>query len=375
MKVLVVNGISALRGGGQTNLINLMNSLPSYQCKVVFILNSSNFALFSKFKSNSIDLFEAKFASRSIFHRVAWERFILPIKLREWSADVYYTPGGVMTTKVSDNCVTVTTLQNMLPFEISERKKFPLFSYLRIKLFLLKFVFLKSYRLADKIIFISKYSQDVVRKIIPKIIEKSVVIPLGINDIFVNNGCKYDLPCGLDNGKFYLYVSHMDYYKSQKELIYSWKKLIDQGFEYPLVFAGPIVNQYGKEVLSLIEHMGLSSNVIHLGHVEYDKLPGLYQASRALIFASTCECCPNILLEMLASERVILCSNKGPMPEFGEDGVIYFDPYSIDQLTQKVLQIESGIIDKESIAQRAKVLSKQYEHDKTIEKTIKYILN
>jgi len=375
MKVLVVNGISALRGGGQTNLINLMKFLPNYECKVVFILNSDNFTFFSKFESDSIFLFEAQFASKNIFHRALWEKFFLPKKMREWGADIYYAPGGVMTTKVPDFCVSITTLQNMLPFESKERKRFPFFSYLRWKLLLLRFVFLRSYNVSDKVIFISKYSRDAVKKIIPKIKEKSIVIPLGINDIFIDNKKIYKLPYGLSNGKFYLYVSHMDYYKSQKELVHSWKKLIDQGFEYPLVFAGPIVNQYGKEVISLIERLGLTKNIIHLGHVEYDKLPGLYQASRALIFASTCECCPNILLEMFASEKVILCSNKNPMPEFGGDGVIYFDPYSIDQLTQKVLEIESGVIDKEAMAQRAHALSKQYKHTKTIEKTIQYILS
>ncbi len=374
MKILIINGISALRGGGQTNLINLFEFLPNYPCKVIFILNSANFALFSKFESKKTTLFEAKFASKSIIHRMFWEKFILPLKLCEWQADIYYAPGGVMVTKVPAKCRSVTTLQNMLPFDSKQRKSFPFFSYLRFKLFLLRAIFLRSYKIADNVIFISKHSRDAIKYCLPSVIDKSKVIPLGINRNFINNTIIYNLPDGLVDGEFYLYVSHMDYYKSQKELVFSWQKLVEQGLSFPLVFAGPIVNDYGREVISLIKQLNLEKKVIHLGEIDYDALPGLYRASRGLIFASKCECCPNILLEMLASQKIILCSDMQPMPEFGEDGVVYFDPSKISQLPEKILAIECGAIKQDVIIKRANALSKRYGYDKTIDQTIRYIL-
>lgn len=375
MKVLVVNGLSALLGGGQTNLINLMKALTSHKCNVIFVVNSANFDIFSKFESRNITLFRGDFASKSILHRVFWEIFILPYKLREWGANVYYAPGGIMTTKTSADCVSITTLQNMLPFNDKERQRYPFFSYTRFKLFLLKFVFLKSYGLADKIIFISKYSRDVAIKLRPEIALKSTVIPLGVNDIFRERAKVFDLPDGLVSGEFYLYVSHLDYYKAQKELVLSWKLLVDAGFNYPLVLVGPAVNEYGREVVALIKKLNLQDYVIWLGQIEYEKLPDIYQASRALIFASSCECCPNILLEMLASGKTILCSNYDPMPEFGENGVIYFDPYSSDQLYKTISKIECGVIDTEIIQKTAYKLSAKYSHAEMLGKTIKYLVS
>jgi glycosyltransferase involved in cell wall biosynthesis len=375
MKILVINGISALRGGGQTNLINFMKYLPQYECKVIFILNSKNIDLFSQYASKQIELYEAKDASKSIFHRVFWERFILPKKLKEWDADVYYTPGGTMTTKVPEKCTAITPLQNMLPFEDSERKRFPFFSYLRFKLLLLRFVFLKSYKMSDKVIFISKYSREAVKKYLPNIEEKSTVIPLGISDLFIDNQEKYDLPKELINNEFYLYVSNLDYYKAQKELIYTWKKLVDGGFKYPLVLVGPNVGKYGDEVLELIQELSLDENVIYLGTVVYEKLPSLYNASRALIFASSCECCPNILLEKLASSKMIFCSDKGPMPEFAEDGVVYFDPYDADSLMNKINEIEKNPKIMEEFSEKSLKLSIKYQYHSTIMKNIEYILN
>lgn len=373
MKTLVINGISARRGGGQTNLINLMEYLPKYESKVIFILNSSNVSVFDTYKSAQISTFEAKFASKSILHRIYWEKFILPKKLVEWDADIYYAPGGTMTVKVPSKCTAITTLQNMLPFEDIERQRFPLFSYLRYKLLLLRFVFLKSYNLSDKIIFISKYSRNVVKKYIPNIEEKSTIIPLGISESFLTSEDVYVLPPNIQENNFYMYVSNLDYYKAQKELIYSWKKLVDSGYTDQLVLVGPNVGNYGNEVLELIDSLALKQYVIYLGPIDYTKLPSLYKMSKALIFASSCECCPNILLEMMSFGKPLFCSEKQPMPEFAEDGAIYFNPYSDTSLVEKVINTskDTRIIKSE----QACILSKKYSYNETIIKNIEYILD
>jgi glycosyltransferase involved in cell wall biosynthesis len=280
-----------------------------------------------------------------------------------------------MLVKVPKNCKAITTLQNMLPFDDIERKRFPFFSYLRHKLLLLRLLFLKSYKLSDKVIFISKYSRDIVKKYIPNIENKSTIIPLGISESFLNTNEIYELPNNIQANNFYLYVSNLDYYKAQKELVYSWKKLIDIGFDGQLVLAGPNVGQYGNEVLELIKKLKLENNIKYLGAVEYNKLPSLYKKAKALLFASSCECCPNILLEKLSFSKPIFCSNIDPMPEFGEDGVIYFDPYSNVSLVNKIQETlnNPAILNRKS--EQAYFLSKKYSQNVTIKKNIEYILD
>jgi glycosyltransferase involved in cell wall biosynthesis len=272
--------------------------------------------VFEKYSSDRVELYEAVWASKSIFHRTLWERFSLPTFLSERNATVYYAPGGTMTTTIPQGIISATALRNMLPFDDRERKRFPLFSYIRFKLWLLRYVFLKSYNMADKVVFISEYSKSVVKEYIPTIDEKSIVIPHGLNSMFLNSKESYELPEYLEENRFYLYVSILDVYKAQKEMIQAWKILSDEGFEYPLVLVGPKYNEYGEEVVAMIDKLGLQNKVIYLGKVDYEKLPGLYKASRALLFASSCECCPNILLEKLAASKPIICSNIEPMPEF-----------------------------------------------------------
>src|SRR3569833_3466394 len=71
---------------------------------------------------------------------------------------------------------------------------------------------------------------------------------------------------------------------------------------------------------------------MNLGNEPYAQLPGYYQHAKLNLFASSCENCPNILLEALAGGRPVLCSDYQPMPEFGADHVQYFDPYNPEQL-------------------------------------------
>ncbi len=373
MKLLVINALSALRGGGQTYIINFLDHLPDGDFKVLLIVNSKNVSIFEKYSSNRIKLYEAEWASKSIVHRSLWERFALPKFLEKQKATVYYAPGGTMTTKMPKGVISATALRNMLPFDDRERQRFPLFSYIRFKLWLLRYVFLKSYKMADKVVFISEYSKSVVKNFIPNIDDKSIVIPHGLNSLFLDSKETYDLPENLTKNKFYLYVSILDVYKAQKEIVTAWKKLSDEGFEYPLVLVGPKYNDYGEEVVTMIEELGLQEKVIYLGKVEYEKLPGLYKAARALLFASSCECCPNILLEKLAAGKPVVCSNIQPMPEFGEEAAVYFDPYEPETLVAQVKAMEKDQEKMKSLAKKAGQQALKFDWEETVKKTVDFL--
>ena len=375
MKLLAINTLSALRGGGQTYIINFLTHLPKEEFKILLIVNSQNIDIFEKYTSEKTKLYEAVWASKSILHRIFWEQFILPSFLTNYKVDVYYAPGGIMITQMPMGTISVTALRNMLPFDERERKRFPLLSYIRFKLWLLRYVFLKSYKMADNVIFISEYSKSVVKQYIPNINNKSIVIPHGLNSLFLNSKEKYTLPSYLEENKFYLYVSILDVYKAQKEIIEAWSILQKEKFEYPLVLVGPKYNEYGEEVIAMIDKLKLQKKVFYLGKVDYEKLPGLYKSSRALIFGSSCECCPNILLEKLASGKLILCSNIEPMPEFGEDAVVYFDPYKPNTLVSKLKSIEKNDNQMEKFAKKAKLQALKFNWEKTIKETVQFLFN
>lgn len=372
----MINALSALRGGGQTYLINLLNELKelNLDCKLIIITNKKNTHIFEKYKSNNIELLELSFASKNIFFRVLWELIYLPIFLKKSQANSYFSPGGIMVTLIPTGCRSYTALRNMLPFDKKERQRFPLFSYVRFKLWLLKHVFLLSYKMSDGVVFISNHSLAEVENYIPNIKSKSQVIYHGINSSFLKkNTTSNALPEYLAENQYYLYVSILDVYKAQKEVVESWLRLNNQGNEFPLVLVGPKYNAYGEEVVELIE-TSTQNNIKYLGPIEYNKLPMLYQNARALIFASSCECCPNILLEKLASGKPVICSNIMPMPEFGKSSVVYFNPYEKGSLEASVNYLEkAGNLEKYS--KLSQLRATNFNWRKTAKSTFDFLMN
>lgn len=373
---IVINALSALRGGGQTYLINLLNEFMSlnFDCELIIVTNKKNSHIFEKYKTKNIRTIESNFASKNIIFRVLWEVFYLPVFLNKNKVNSYFSPGGIMVSPMPTGCKSYTALRNMLPFDERERRRFPLFSYIRFKLWLLKHVFLLSYKMADNVIFISKYSMEEVRKYLPNIENKSKIIYHGINNDFLKEAKNNEsLPENLIENEYYLYVSILDVYKAQKEVVESWIAMNSKGNELPLILVGPKYNEYGEKIVELINE-SKARNIKYIGPVDYVKLPNLYQKARALIFASSCECCPNILLEKLASGRPVISSNIMPMPEFGENSVVYFDPYESGTLAKAVKYLEKGDnLNKYSLLSSSR--AKSFSWRETSRSTFEFLMN
>jgi glycosyltransferase involved in cell wall biosynthesis len=98
-------------------------------------------------------------------------------------------------------------------------------------------------------------------------------------------------------------------------------------------------------------------------------LPYLYQNARINIFASECENCPNILLEMMASGRPVVCSNYPPMPEFGGNAVAYFDPEKPESLANILDILLDSPEQQQTLADSAFEKAKNYRWDDAARQT------
>jgi len=371
MKTIFINALSALQGGGQTYLINLFKYRPKGGYKIYLLAHKRNKEIFLEFQDDDFEILEFSLASGNIIQRVLFEKFKLPNILKKLQIDIYYAPGGIMNIKVPKNCKSVVAFRNMLPLQKDAYTRYLLFSYMRFRIFLLRYIFINSFKKSDKVIFISKYAQEVIKQYIPKIEDKSIVIYHGLNEIFLNEITNNDLDIKLD---YYLYVSILDVYKSQIELVRSWKILKDSyGIKEKLLLIGPMYKPYGNKVLNEIQKLNLQDDVIYLGTISYNELPKYYQKAKALIFASICENCPNILLEKMASKKMIFCSSHQPMPEFGKDSVVYFDPVDENDLVKQILKY-SDEKQKDKYEIKAYNNALEYDWKKTSKKTFEFLL-
>jgi glycosyltransferase involved in cell wall biosynthesis len=340
MRVLI-NAFSARLGGGQTYLLNLLKFLPKENVPEIFVLAADSFKLPTD-RSN-IKRIHIEWPVENPFARSIWERLFLSGLLSKLEADVLFCPGGIIDTRPPKNCKTATMFRNMIPFDLIQRQKYS-FGYMRMRNWILQRVMLKSMLQANLVIFVSEFAKKVIEKHTHGLLKETIVIPHGISPHFrVSENNNLSKPDWLPTEGYLLYVSILDFYKAQVEVVQGYALLKQRRkTKEKLVLVGPENSVYGRKVRVEINRLGLKNDVILAGSIPYGELPAVYHHALINIFASESENCPNILLEALAAGRPLVISNRPPMPEFGGDAVIYFDPSSPEELAEKL----AAVIDK-----------------------------
>jgi glycosyltransferase involved in cell wall biosynthesis len=362
---IVMNALSARQGGGQTYVSNLLESLPEQLDTEVFVLAPDSLPL-PRGKSN-LQRIPVTWLVENPYVRAVWEKLCLAPLLKRLGADVLFCPGGIVGTRVPAGCKTVTMFRNMIPFSPQQRRRYGA-STMRIRNWLLERAMTRSMAEADCVIFISEFARRVVENRVPRLPGKTVVIPHGVNPVFRNN--QEPRPQWAPAENYILYVSILDVYKAQLEVVRAFALLkARRPTTEKLILAGPDRSPYGRAVQDEINRLGLRNDVLLTGPVAHDALPSLYRNALINIFASECENCPNIMLEALASGRPLMASSREPMPEFGGDAAVYFDPCSPQELAEKLATIIDDPVRLTELSRKALQRSLLYDGSKAAQRT------
>ena len=329
-RTILIEALSARGGGGRTYLQELFRRYqPIGQERVVAIVPKESKEDFEV--NEQIEILAPPVRSRQVIFRWAWQRLAMGGLRRRIGATCVFCPGGMISVSTSRSYRVVTTCQNMLPFDATERAKYPP-GYMRARLLLLRYLQLWAFRRADKIIFLSEYAKKKVGLLLDEVARRrSVVIPHGITD---RSSGSIERPSQLEGlGKYVLYVSIIDVYKAQLEVVRAWSLLRShRSTPEKLVLVGPEYKPYAKRLRREIANLCLDDEVVLLGEIPRKDLPQFYRHAEINLFASSCENGPIILLEAMSAGRPVLCSNVPPMPEFAGNAVLYFDPYNPKEL-------------------------------------------
>jgi glycosyltransferase involved in cell wall biosynthesis len=362
MKV-VVNALSARLGGGKTYLANLFAHLPETAGLELLVFAPEDLTWQDH---RRIRRLRTRWPTTNPVLRTFWERFVLPRILKEQRADVLFCPGGVVTTAAPPGCKVVTMFRNMTPFDDRAMRSIPL-GLQRLRLVLLRRAMLRSMRKADLTVFISDFARGVIEAIAR--IPHSITIPHGVSQAFRVHG-RLERPPKVGEGKYLLYVSKFDTYKHHLEVVQAYATLPSVvRATYRLVLVGESDRRCAQAVSALIEQEKLEGRVVVYGAAPHDELPALYQHASANLFASSCENCPNILLEALASGRPVLSSNVMPMPEFGGKGIEYFSPFDPADIARAMMRVLTDAEHAESVAAAALAQSLHFDWAATANRT------
>jgi len=354
MKTVVVEGLSAKLGGGQTYLRHLLEHYRARDGVRLIALLPPELAQTLP-SGGAVEVESPPFPSRGPFARALWIRTHLPAWLREVRADVLFCPGGYLAARGA-RFKTAVTFQNMLPFALRERRRYPL-GYSRTRYWLLEKMQRASLRRADLAICISQYARQVVDERVPRRRGRTVVIPHGIDSHFTR-AAQTARPAPFE---YVLYVSVLNYYKAQVEVVEAWAELKRRRpTAEKLVLAGFDRWPYARQVHERIAQLGLKDDVVVAGEIPYLELPAWYAHAKVNLFASSCENCPFILLEAMGSGQPMLSSNYPPMPELAGSGADYFDPYNPAGLAELLHRYLDDAVLRAGMGARAAGQSRQY---------------
>jgi len=149
------------------------------------------------------------------------------------------------------------------------------------------------------------------------------LMPVKENDIKK----KYDLP-----NRFILNIGTMEARKNLLNLVKALKFMDD---DILLVAIGRRTN-YTAQVEKYIKEHHLSHRVKLMHHVPFKDFPALYAAASLLAYPSVFEGFGIPVLEALSVGTPVATSNTSSMPEVGGDAALYFNPYNVEDIAEKM---------------------------------------
>jgi len=171
---------------------------------------------------------------------------------------------------------------------------------------------------------------------------KTQVFPLGDTVPLINNEQSSNEIKQLLAEPFILYVSTIERRKNHQILYQAYHLLCKQGKKQKLpklVFVG--MTGWGvDELLKDIELDPLTQGlIIQLNHINDTELRSLYDAALCCVYPSLYEGWGLPVGEALALGKLTLSSNRGSLPEVGQNLVTYIEPWNADEWAKQIEKV------------------------------------
>lgn len=302
--------------------------------------------------------------NRSIFFRILWLNFVFPKEAKRSALDVLFSPGA----NAVDFEPVVSMCQNLLPFDYKESKLYG-FSWMRFRIFILSYLQTKAFKRAQGVIVLTPSNVAYLQKSLNKAL-KYCVIPHGINSMFYRAPSLKELNAPIK----LLYVSIVDVYKHQWNVVEALYSLIEKGYSVDLTLVGgqyPAAWERLKRSINI--HPEYVSHITYLPTVSYEQLTEIYQAADIFVFASSCETFSLVLLESMASSLPIACSDRDTLKDTLGDAGIYFDPYSAESIEKSIIELIQNKKLREELKVKAYTRAQSYSWSVCADQTFQYL--
>ncbi|MCB1179878.1 MAG: glycosyltransferase family 4 protein, partial [Leptospiraceae bacterium] len=363
-------------GGGVTHLVELLKAAKPQEhgFKKIIVWGGTK-TLNQIEKKDWLEKIFDPLLDKSLFHRAFWQKFKLSKLAKENNCSILFIPGG---TYSGNFYPFVTMSQNLLPFEWKEIKRYKI-SIFTLKLLILRITQSKAFKKSNGIVFLTNYARKVVLDLYNLPIDKTSIIPHGINSRFFRkpriqkdfNSFNINSPAKI------LYVSFIGEYKHQWKVVEAISLLKSKGLFVELNLVGsPDEKRAFKKLNNSIHKFDPDKKFIkYYPKVSHNDIDKMYEKADIFLFASSCETFGQILTEAMASGLPIACSDLSAMPEILGDAGLYFNPESSEEIANVLEKILYDRNLRKDLSENAYIKAKNYSWEKCSFETLKFISN
>jgi glycosyltransferase involved in cell wall biosynthesis len=126
-----------------------------------------------------------------------------------------------------------------------------------------------------------------------------------------------ELVARLSGRRALLYVGRFVPLKNLPMLIAAFTQVLMECPNAALVMVGE--GALERQIRQQVDRLGLTGNVLFLGHQPQSRLPALYAASEVVLLSSSFDNSPNCVLEANACERPVVATRVGGVPRYVTD--------------------------------------------------------
>lgn len=305
----------------------------------------------------------------SLLMQMWWQYRQLPVEVARARCDVLLsTDAGTVCHFRPD----IVMSRDMLSFEGKEMLRYPLFSFSRLRLWLLKWLQIRSLRKANGALFLTQYAADVIQSYTGKL-NAVRIVPHGIGDNFRRENIPSDWAARGGTIRC-TYVSNSDLYKHQWHVVEAMGMLRKSGFRVCLNLVGAGSGSAVHKILDAVKRVDPERSFVNvLPAQKHEVISQHLFESDVFIFASSCENMPNTLVEAMAAGLPIASSDRGPMPEVLQGGGVYFNPEEPASIFEAVKSIIENKSLRIQIARIALDRSKLFSWRRCAEETWRYL--
>lgn len=372
---LAVDASNIRRGGGITHLSQLLSAANPVDSGITHVTVWACATTSAQLPTHAwLTKLSPAWTEKGLFTRMLGQQVMLSREMAGCGCNVLFSPGGTVPFRAGLPIVTMS--QNMLPFEPDEAIRFGRWSWMRLKMWLLRQSQGRSFKKADGLIFLSQYAREGVSRWLGRGQGMQVVIPHGVEPRFAvaPKPQRHPEEYTSDQPFKFLYVSILMPYKHQIEVAKAASLLRHTGCPVRVKFVGADWGRYGQKFRETLRQLDPREEfLIWQGGVPFSTLHSEYQDADAFVFASSCENLPNTLIEAMAASLPIACAKSGPMHEVLGNVGVYFDPLQPQDIAEAMRTLVNSADLRGQLSMQAHNLSRAYSWQRCARETFEFI--